>query len=216
MHSPTRRPGCLWRSSVGASRGWPLLCPLVRPGLAGDTRGLWEREGLGGARCGALQPGCVAGDLQRPPWSPAPRGRLLPRWLLGPAQHTKPRGRVNGVVAGHEPFVQDECSWQEGAGCGKPPGAASRPNSPPGWMRGKGSRLRALQSGPPRVADGDVGPPPHSEARGGADRGCPHCPMIVGLPREARSPAGRWSLTRCPWPRPRTISVLGGEGKRLE
>ena len=61
---------------------------------------------------------------------PALLGRLLPRWPLGSKPRTQsPAARVNEFVAGHAPFVLDECP-QQGAGCGKPPGAGLPPKIP--------------------------------------------------------------------------------------
>lgn len=101
---------------------------------------------------------CCFPNLQRRPRAP-PAGRLLPRWPLGPQLGTQSRAaRVNEFVAGHAPFVLNECPpW--GAGCGKPPGAGLPPDSrwsgvgrAAGGGRLRGTQPRARSWQPPWTA----------------------------------------------------------------
>ena len=77
------------------------------PGGCGAGRRRW-------ARCVAFQP-LPLPQPSKATRGPAPLGRLLPRWPLGPQLCTQSQAaHVNEFVAGHAPFVPDECPQQGG------------------------------------------------------------------------------------------------------
>lgn len=127
------------------------------PGGCGAGRRRW-------ARCVAFQP-LPLPQPSKATRGPAPLGRLLPRWPLGPQLCTQSQAaHVNEFVAGHAPFVPDECP-QQGGGVWE----ATRSGLPPEFSHKTGGG-----QGSGAAAGGGGAPEPRP---GGTAAGSPHPPV---------------------------------------